>query len=365
MPTDTLVIKRHFNAPPERVFAAFTDKGLMQAWYGPETMTIPRCDVDARVGGGYRIEMHSPSGFVHVLTGEFKEIRPPERLVYTWGWLNGAGRGPETVVTLTFAARDGGTDLILEQSGFLTDEARERHQHGWNASWPGLDAMLAGRPKSTTPSPTILGDYRSPYVRSARMAFEEKGIAYALEAHPPQSPEILALNPFGKMPTYRCGDFSLYETSAIMRHLDETMPGPRLMPEDPALRAKAEQWISALNCYGYPAMARNFVLQYIFPRGPDGKPDRAVIDAALPEIRKLMGALDGAIDSRDHLVGDSLTLADILLAPMIGYVKAMPEGKELVAAFPNLRRATDKLAERPSYIAATQPPAAETKLSAA
>ncbi len=114
MPTDNLVIKRHFNAPPERVFAAFTKKDLMQAWYGPENMTAPRCEVDARVGGKYRVELHSPSGAVHIVTGEFKEIRPPERLVYTWGWLEGAGRGPETLVTLTFASGDGGTDLTLE-----------------------------------------------------------------------------------------------------------------------------------------------------------------------------------------------------------------------------------------------------------
>ena len=46
MPADSLVIKRHFRAPPERVFAAFMEKGLMQAWYGPETMTVPHCEVD-------------------------------------------------------------------------------------------------------------------------------------------------------------------------------------------------------------------------------------------------------------------------------------------------------------------------------
>jgi glutathione S-transferase len=101
------------------------------------------------------------------------------------------------------------------------------------------------------------------------MAFAEKGIACALETRPPQSPEILALNPFGKMPTYRCGELTLYETSAIMRLLDDTMPGPALMPADPVERAKAEQWISVLNCYGYQAMVRNYVLQYVFPRGPD------------------------------------------------------------------------------------------------
>ena len=130
------------------------------------------------------------------------------------------------------------------------------------------------------------------------------------------------------------------------------------MPADPVERSRAEQWISVLNCYGYPAMVRDYVLQYIFPRGPGGKPDRATIDAALPEIRKVLGALDRAVDSRDHLVGESLTLADILMTPMIVSLKAAPEGKELMAAVPNLRRAADNLAQRPSYLAAAQPPAA-------
>lgn len=357
MPTDNLVIKRHFKAPPERVFAAFTEQALMQAWYGPEALTVPHCEVDARIGGKYRVEMHAPSGSVHIVTGVFKEIRAPDRLVYTWGWLNGAGRGPETTVTLTFIPRDGGTDLTLEQSGFLTQEARDAHNHGWQSSLSSLGAALEGRSKPKTPTPTILGDYRSSYVRSARMAFEEKGIAYAVQPARPQSPEILALNPFGKMPTYRCGELTLYETSAILRHLDESLPGPALMPSEPAERAKAEQWISVLNCYGYPAMVRDHVLQYVFPRGPDGQPDRATIGAAAPEIRKVLGSLDRAIGPRDHLVGDSITLPDILLAPMIVSLSAAPDGKDLLSGFPGVRRAAEKLAARPSYVAASRPPA--------
>ena len=90
MPTDNLVIKRHFKAPPERVFAAFTDRALMQAWYGPESMTVPHCEVDARIGGKYRVEMHAPSGSVHIVTGEFKEIRPP----IAWSIRGGGSTAP-------------------------------------------------------------------------------------------------------------------------------------------------------------------------------------------------------------------------------------------------------------------------------
>src|ERR1700678_2049335 len=136
-----LVLNRHFKAPPERVFAAFTEKGLMQGWYGPEPTTSPIAR--STRGSKYRIEIHSTAGSVHVVTGEFKEIVAPERLVFTWGWLNGNGRNPPPIVTLTFKPRDGGTDLTLEQVGFVSEEFRDSHRDGWTSSWNSLDALLA------------------------------------------------------------------------------------------------------------------------------------------------------------------------------------------------------------------------------
>ena len=85
MNVSPLVINRHFNAPPERVFAAFTDRELTQGWYGPETMTSSRCEVDARVGGAYRVEMHRRDGNVAVVTGVFTQIEAPRKLALTWG----------------------------------------------------------------------------------------------------------------------------------------------------------------------------------------------------------------------------------------------------------------------------------------
>jgi len=352
-----LVLNRHFKAPPERVFAAFTEKALMQGWFGPEPMTVPHCEVDARVGGKYRVEMHSSAGAVHIVTGEFKEIVAPERLVFTWGWLNQAGRNPETIVTLTFRPKDGGTDLTLEQAGFASEEFRESHRGGWTSSWNALDALLAGHSKPPTAGPVVMGDGRSTYTRAVRLAFFEKGIAHTLQPAAPQSADILAHHPFGKIPVLRLGEASLYESSAILRYIDEAYPGPTLMPADPLARARAEQWISAINCYADRPIVRNYVLQYVFPRGADGKPDRAAIDAAVPEIRKVLGALDAAYGANDYLVDGKVSLPDILLAPALNYLGLFPEGKELLSHYANVRRARDAFAARPSFVSATQPTA--------
>ena len=354
MSVEPLIIVRRFKAAPERVFAAFTEKALMQGWYGPQGMTVPHCEVDARVGGAYRIEMHAPDGKIAVVTGVFTEIEPPRRLSFTWGWLNGAGRNPETQVALTFTPRDDGTELQLVQSGFLEEEFRVRHNEGWTSSFNGLESALDGTPKATMAGPVLLGAPRSNYVRAARLAFEEKGVAYRLQACRPHTPEILAVHPWGKMPGLKLGERTLYETSAILHYVEEVYPGPSLMPADPFERAEVEQWISAFNAYLDRAFVRDYVIPYIFPGTPDGKPDRAKIEAALPAIRKGLSVLETGYGPRDYLVGDKLSLADLILAPAVAFLGAFPESADLLAGYPNVRRAHATMTARPSF-AATKP----------
>ena len=352
----SLNLTRHFNKPPARVFAAFTERPAIQAWYGPEGHTVPHCDVDARVGGKYRFEMHSPVGSVHVVTGEFREVKAPEKLVFTWGWLIGAGRGPETLVTVTFKEKNGGTELTMAHSAFNTIEARDAHQAGWISSMEKLGKMLDGHHQATIPAPLVMGTPLSSYVQSVRFAFAEKGIAYRHDPIAPRTPEILAQNPFGKVPVFKCGELSLYESSAILHYINETFPGPALMPETPAARAKAEQWISVLNCYGYRAIVENYILQHIFPRGADGKPDMAAISAAEPEIKKVLGSLDAAYGAGDYLVENKLSLPDIILAPIVRYLAMAPGGAELLAPFANIRRAHARISERPGFNQAIDAP---------
>jgi len=159
------------------------------------------------------------------------------------------------------------------------------------------------------------------------------------------------------VPAFRDGEFTLYETSAIVRYIDESFSGPSFLARNPRLRATMEQWVSLIDCHSYDAMVRRYVLQYLFPKGPNGAPDRAVIDAAVPEIKSQLEVLDRGYGSRNVLVGDAVSMADLLLAPIVFYLGMFPEAKTLLAGAPNVTRAHAWIAERPSF-KATMPPLA-------
>ncbi|GGA19110.1 SRPBCC domain-containing protein [Dyella nitratireducens] len=351
----SLTFNRIFDVPPEKLYDAFTRKEIIQSWFGPEGFTIPRADVDARAGGKYRCEMHSPVGAAYVVVGEFRELVPHERIAFTWAWLANGELGPETLVTLHFADRAGRTELTLEHTGFATEDARDSHQGGWTSSFESLTHMLAGKPQPMESRISVVGDPRSTYVRSVRMALIEKGISYTLDPQPPHGDIVNALNPFGKIPAFRAGDFVLFESSAILRYIDEAHPGPRLMPDTPAERAKVEQWISSINGYGYDAMIRRFLMQFLFPKGPNGTPNRAVINTAIVDMHKQLTILDRAYGERDFLVGHQLSLADLELAPIIAYLVSHPESKDILAPFTNLMRGHAVMVRRASF-AQTAPP---------
>jgi glutathione S-transferase len=151
------------------------------------------------------------------------------------------------------------------------------------------------------------------------------------------------------VPAFRDGDFTLYETTAIVRYIDECFEGPSLVATNPWARARMEQYVSLINCHGYDAMIRRYVLQYVFPKGVNGAPDRAVIDKALPEIKSQLDVFDSAYGPRNLLSGDTVTLADLLLAPIVSYLGMFPESKAMLAAAPNVSRAHAAMGERENF----------------
>ena len=344
--TFELTLTRTIRAPRARVFDAFVTAEAMRSWMCPRGMTLPEVQVDARVGGRFRITMRARDGDQFSAAGTYREIARPERIVYTWQWESGPMPPVETLITVSFSERDGGTDVRMTHSGFPDAAMCEPHQQGWSSCFNRLADALDAR--GTAASVALLGDPRSTYVRTARIGLAEKGIKYALEPHPPHTPEILAIHPFGRIPAFRDGELRLFETSAILRYVEEAFPGPTLLPQNIRERAVGEQWVSSINSYFYELAIRHYVLQYVFPKGADGKPDRAVIDASAKELPHRLAALERGY-TRPFLAGQNPTMADFYLAPIIGYLEMFPESKALLPGYPKLMRAHAAMKERPSW----------------
>jgi uncharacterized protein YndB with AHSA1/START domain len=141
----TLVIERVFKASPEKIFRAWTDPAILVKWWGPEGFkAAPDCQMDVRVGGAWRATMVSPQGEAHVSSGVYREIAPPKRLVFTWGWEEHGKRGHETVVEISFEPARDGTRMRFVQSIFETTNSRDMHSQGWTSSFSNLERVLAG-----------------------------------------------------------------------------------------------------------------------------------------------------------------------------------------------------------------------------
>ena len=201
----------------------------------------------------------------------------------------------------------------------------------------------------------LFGMPQSTFTWTARIALAEKGAKYTHVPLPPHRPEVSAIHPFGKIPVLCDNDFSLYETRAICGYIDRVCPGPSLMPSDPRLAAKTEQWVSLIATTLDPVMIRNYVLAYVFPGTPDGKPDRSRIDANLPALRKQLELLEKSLVD-GHLVGGQFTLADAYLFPIVYYLTKMPESGPIIAASPGISAFFAKNSARPSVRQSAPPP---------
>ncbi|HVN68720.1 MAG TPA: SRPBCC domain-containing protein [Candidatus Binatia bacterium] len=148
MPTDTatgLVLRRTYDAPRERVFAAWTSPQALRRFLGPGDVTVPDVQIDARTGGTYRIVMRKADGEELVASGVYREIRPPERIVCTWSWEeDDPALEKETLLTLEFIERGEKTELVLTHEAFRDATQRDNHEHGWTAILDQLGASLRG-----------------------------------------------------------------------------------------------------------------------------------------------------------------------------------------------------------------------------
>jgi len=139
----TLRMQRTIAGPVNDVFDAWVDPEILVKWWGPEGFTIPQHEIDPREGGAWTTTMLSPEGNKHVVSGVYKEIDRPNRLVLTWSWRQDDGsNGHETEITVTFEPDGAGTRMHLVQQVFDTVEQAAGHNQGWESSFKDLDKLF-------------------------------------------------------------------------------------------------------------------------------------------------------------------------------------------------------------------------------
>lgn len=138
---------RSFDAPRELVFAAFVDPEHMQHWWAPRGFRMLSCALDLRQGGAWRMRIRSEdTGAVHTEVGVYREINPPERLVFTQAWVRGNGTlTPTTLVTVRFSESRGRTEVRFHQQAFASASACRSHEAGWSSSLELLTEYVDGR----------------------------------------------------------------------------------------------------------------------------------------------------------------------------------------------------------------------------
>jgi glutathione S-transferase len=215
-------------------------------------------------------------------------------------------------------------------------------------------------PKPELPKPVIIGSLRSTYTRVIAMVCEEKAIDYTLTEVPLGAPELAAIHPYGRMPVLRHGDLKLFESAAIALWLDRSFPAPFVFPRGAREAALCEQWVSLTNTTIDRTLIRTYLLCYLAPGTPDRTPNRAGIEAVMPEVTRQVGVLDKAVAATGHLVGTEFTYADINLMPILHRLGQFPEGGAALAAATNLAAYYKRHSERPSF-QRTDPPAGPPK----
>jgi len=146
-----LVVTRTVNGPARIVFEAWTKPELFKQWWVPKSLGLQllSCEVDARVGGGYRLTFDIGGAEPLAFFGRYLEVSPPSRLV----WTNEEGDGGTVVTTATFEEEDGRTRLVVHDrypSKEALDEAMASGATGWNPeSFDQLDELLVSLGRST------------------------------------------------------------------------------------------------------------------------------------------------------------------------------------------------------------------------
>jgi glutathione S-transferase len=197
----------------------------------------------------------------------------------------------------------------------------------------------------------VYGFPRSTFVNIVRLVLTLKDVAYRFEDLEPVMgrSEHLALHPFNRVPIFRHGDFTVYETRAIVGYIDEVFAGARLTPQNPHARARMNQWIGVVDSYVYPYMIYHVTHErLVFPELGIAS-DEKVVAHALPKVENALVAIERELaDGRDYLLGPELSIADFYLLPSTFAFSLTEEGKAMYPKYPAFCRWRDRMESLPT-----------------
>lgn len=176
---------------------------------------------------------------------------------------------------------------------------------------------------------TLWGFDGSTYVRTVKMLLAEKQftdfeqVPLNVLAGEPKQAEHLVRHPFGKVPVLDHDGLRLLETVAIVRYLNDVLPGKSLVPTTPKDRARMDMVIGLVDSYGYGAMVGGIAAYHLFPDFVGGK-NEAMRKAGIENARTVIGLAMKTKGSSDFIAGE-LSLADLFLAPLVFYVSLTPD----------------------------------------
>ena len=140
----SLEIVRFINVPANRVYDAWTDPAQLRQWFGPENVCTRNMLADVRVGGKYRWDLTTPEGEEMSAFGEYRELVPGKKIVFTWQWDDDEDwENWTSVVTIELFERGGGTELRFRHEQLPSEESRDRHNEGWNSFLNRLEQFIS------------------------------------------------------------------------------------------------------------------------------------------------------------------------------------------------------------------------------
>jgi glutathione S-transferase len=206
--------------------------------------------------------------------------------------------------------------------------------------------------------PIVYGPAGSTYVWSVRAALAEKGVAHELVDVPfgahREGPH-LSRHPFGKVPALEHDGFALYETQAILRYIDEGFPVAPLQPTDLHQFARMNQVMGIVDAYAWPSIAGGILVNRLLNPRLGLPVDEAAIAAAVPDALLCLSEFARLMGDQPFMAGERISLADLMVMPLLYYFGRVREGAGPLAEHPTLEAWMRRIEQRQSF-QVTKPP---------